>query len=286
MNVAAPAKINLYLKVTARRPDGFHELATLMHAVTLADEVDLEPAPPGGGLVFSCEVPELAGDDNLAVRAARLWAETFGTAAGLRLQLTKRIPWGAGLGGGSSDAAAVLRGLARRDGRALTDPRVAALAARLGSDVPFFLGGGCAWATGRGEALAPLTPWPGLGVVILKPAYGVPTAAAYRRLRVTLPAATVPLAAVRPGWENRDPGVFAALAHNDFEAVVFADHPELARWCEALIRAGAWRAGLSGSGSAVFGLFPTAAAATVALAALALPPGVQRWSVTTAGIEA
>ncbi|HNW93805.1 MAG TPA: 4-(cytidine 5'-diphospho)-2-C-methyl-D-erythritol kinase, partial [bacterium] len=224
------------------------------------------------GVTFTCTEPALAGDDNLAVRAVRGWQRVFGTMPGAAVTLTKRVPWGAGLGGGSSDAAAVLRCCAALTGVTADEPRVLALAAELGSDVPFFLTGGCAWATGRGEILRPLPVHAGLGVVIVKPPYGVATKDAYAGLggRLTRMALDYPAAATL--WAA---GAYAQLCANDFTPGVAAAHPEMTAVVAQLAAAGALAAGMSGSGSALFGLFPDPAAAQLAAAAVRVDGSVQ-----------
>lgn len=266
--VAAPAKINLYLRVTGKRADGYHDLATLMLMVGLADEVAVAADGTGG---FACDAAELADADNLALRALRGWQRVFGGLPGASVTLTKRVPWGAGLGGGSSDAAAVLRGCAALAGVPENDARVRLLAAELGSDVPFFLSGGCAWATGRGEILRDLPVQAGLGVIIVKPPYGVETKAAYAGLSGRLAACPLDYAAAAGLWRA---GAYAQLCANDFTAGVAAEHREMADTLRQLRGAGALAAGMTGSGSALFGLFPDLAAAQGAAAGLAVDGAV------------
>jgi len=176
----APAKLNLSLRVLGKRADGFHEIETLMVALPgLADRVSLEPADEFG---FECDAEGVPSDErNLAVKAVRVFEEMTGTRVAGRLRLEKRIPHGAGLGGGSSDAAAVLRLLAKRHGEAAEAAQMHELAARLGSDVPFFLRGGAAWCRGRGERIEPADAPPPLRLLLLKPWFGVDTPDAYRR---------------------------------------------------------------------------------------------------------
>ena len=187
VTLAAPAKINLFLDVTGRRRDGFHGLETIFQTIELHDTVgiDLGPSEPGAGQVddditLACDDPSLPADRrNLAWRAAAAYLQQrpIGRVA---ITLTKRIPHGAGLGGGSSDAAAVLRGLARLDSE---PPALDRLAAELGSDVPFFLIGGTAHATGRGEILTALPDLPGLPITVLMPdSASCPTPAVFAAL--------------------------------------------------------------------------------------------------------
>lgn len=259
LTVDAPAKVNLALRVLGRRTDGYHEIETLFQGIDLADEVTVELADEGVSLtVHGPDVGPMR--DNLAVRAAEAFRSAAGRPSGVHIVLGKRIPAGAGLGGGSSDAAAVLRCLQAFTG-ALHADALAGIAAALGSDVPFFLGGsGLAIGTGRGEVLRGLPPLPAAHVVVALPPVHVPTAAAYRALgarRATRPGepSCLSLAGVS------DWSAVRALAHNDFEEVVVAMHPEIGRSLAALRSVGAELALLSGSGSASFGLFRDASRA-------------------------
>jgi len=184
LEVSAPAKVNLTLEVLGRRDDGFHELASLVHTVSLADTLTFEPAD-----AFRCEVAGLAlsDEENLVLRAARLIGERAG-GRGARITLTKRIPAAAGLGGGSSDAAATLRALDRLWGLGLTDLELSAMAAELGSDVPLFLGNGSAVLRGRGEILepAPVIQEQWLVLLVSEHAVARKTVELYRRMKPDL----------------------------------------------------------------------------------------------------
>lgn len=174
--LSAPAKVNLTFEALGRRADGYHEVRTVLHAISLADEIAFAPAdelslavePPEEG-AFSSAAAAPAGDDNLVLRAARLLRREAGVKAGAAVRLRKRIPVAAGLGGGSSDAAATLRGLRRLWGLDLDADALRELAAQLGSDVPFFVTGGAALAEGRGERLTPLPHAQGSVVVMAPP---------------------------------------------------------------------------------------------------------------------
>lgn len=265
----APAKLNLGLHVLRRRADGFHDLATVFLPIGWADRVEGAPAP---GLRLTCSDPALpTGDDNLVVRAAAALRQWAGVEAGARLHLEKRVPYGAGLGGGSSDAAATLRLLVRLWGVDVSRAALHDLALDLGSDVPFFLEGVAASATGRGERLAPLTDGDGrpyrcpFWIVVAVPPVHVGTAEAY--------ALVTPDDRDRPDLEaavrSDDLGRWRAEVGNDFQGPVEAAHPEIRDVRRALLDAGAGYASLSGSGSAVFGVFEGEAAARAAGAALA-----------------
>jgi 4-diphosphocytidyl-2-C-methyl-D-erythritol kinase len=266
LRVEALAKVNLGLRVLYRRPDGFHELRTVFQTISLADRVELEyrRARAGVTVELECNRAELAGADNLAARAACALLEAAGSSGRVRLSLEKRTPVGAGLGGGSSDAAAVLLALGSLLRARPAWPLLHKVAAGLGSDVPFFLLGGRALGLGSGTEIYPLDDAPGRWMVVAAPAIEVSTAEAYRRLGANLTTGS---------WEDKidrfcssacasergAPAValeeVVAGLENDFEPVVFQMHPKLQILKERLKRLGACPALLSGSGSALFGVF-------------------------------
>lgn len=266
----APAKINLGLHVLRRRPDGDHAVETVLHRIGWADTVTAKAA---GALSMTCSDPALPTDkDNLCLRAAHALREAFDVSAGARLHLDKQVPYGAGLGGGSSDAAATLRLLTRLWDLDADPDRLHAIAADLGADVPFFLEEApAAVATGRGDALTPLTdaadrpyrlPYPAL---VLVPPVEVSTPEAYRW--VTPDAADRPdlAALVRPGNLAR----WRAALTNDFEGPVAERHPSVAAARDWLGAQGADYVSLTGSGSGVYGLFEKVHAARAAREAAA-----------------
>ncbi len=265
MTIHSHAKINLGLRILGKREDGYHDLATIFVPVDLCDTVELHARDLG--LSMECTRDDVPCDSgNLCLRAA---AEVyrFAGGGGVHIALDKRIPVGAGLGGGSSNAAMVLRALPRLWGTEIPDEELQAMAARLGSDVPFFLHDGPALAGGRGEMLTPLDvhlPW---WIVLVTPRIHVSTAWAYASLgaRERQPDPRLDLLlsdAVRAG----DP---APLLVNDFEPAVFERWPAIAAMKRRLLDNGAVGALMSGSGSTVFGLFGDAEAAHTALAAFA-----------------
>jgi len=251
------AKVNLTLRVGPRRDDGYHEVQTLMQSIGLADTLTVSGRPgPFGLLSRSPGVP--TDRTNLVWRAAELLWRDLGRPGDPRdahIKLEKQIPVAAGLGGGSSDAAAALVGLntvwaGRRSRRDLIQ-----LAAELGSDVPFFLHGGTAIGLGRGEELYPVDDVARLGVVVIKPSFGVGTAEAYGWLDADRAAEAVAPEPGRPqdvevGWA----GGRLQLA-NDLQAPVSRRHPAIAEMIAACVTHGAMAAAMSGSGSAVFGVF-------------------------------
>ena len=244
----AYAKVNLTLAVGEKRPDGYHEVVSVMQRVSLHDTLTAERT--ASGISLTCSDPALpAGEENLAHRAAALFFRETGITGGAALALEKSIPSQAGLGGGSSDAASVLLALRRLYAPALSDTALEAMAAALGSDVPFFIRGGTQLATGRGEVLSPLPPLTEGWFVIVKPPESFSTAAMYRRLDELPPAHTLALPPLQEGLSTLAAGLF-----NSFESVVPPDSA-VGRIKAALTDHGALAALLSGSGSAVFGLF-------------------------------
>jgi 4-diphosphocytidyl-2-C-methyl-D-erythritol kinase len=251
--VRALAKINLDLRVLGKRADGFHELRTIFQTINLADTLDIA-FTPARRTSIELEDP-LAISDNLVVRAARLAMNAMRLTGRIEMRLRKRIPMGAGLGGGSSDAAAVLLALPPLARRSLPLSKLCDIAAQLGSDVPFFLLGGAAVGIGRGTELFPLPDLPASSGLLVAPAVHVNTAQAYRDLSpgLTMESQENKMFSFQTlSWER---GV-SKSSENDFEAVVFKQHPKLAELKKRLVRSGATAAMMTGSGSALFGLFP------------------------------
>ena len=268
LRVRALAKINLDLRVLGKRPDGFHELRTIFQTISLADTIDIAFTP---GRKTAIEVEDNLGiPDNLAARAARLALDAMRVTGRVEMRIHKRIPMGAGLGGGSSDAAAVLLALPVLAGRKVELPELCRLAEQLGSDVPFFLLGGRAVGIGRGSELFPLPDEPPLAGLLVVPAVHVSTSEAYRRLspRLTSESQQNKIFSFQSQTWNRGG---REPACNDFEAVVFRQHRGLAVLKKRLIEAGASLAMMTGSGSGVFGLFHTRQEATLALDSLKEP---------------
>ena len=268
---AAPAKVNLGLHVLRRRADGYHDVETVLVPTGWHDGLTAETGEPGGGLRFTCSDPALPTDEgNLVVRAARALAAWAGLAPHASLHLDKRVPYGAGLGSGSSDAAAALRLLAGLWGLDVPESALHELAAGLGSDVPFFLLGRAALATGRGEILTLLYDAVGapyrlpFALVVAVPPVHVATAEAYRLV--------TPDDRDRPDLgevvRSNDLARWRRDLVNDFEAPILARSPAIREAKARLIEGGAGYAALSGSGAAVFGVFERAEEATAASEAL------------------
>jgi 4-diphosphocytidyl-2-C-methyl-D-erythritol kinase len=256
--VRALAKVNLDLRVVGTRPDGYHELRTIFQTISLADAIEIEFTPARHTSVSVASNVEIPGG-NIAERAARLALEAMRTTGRVEMRLQKRIPMGAGLGGGSSDAAAVLLALPALARRTLPLPKMMEAAACLGSDVPFFLLGGTAVALGRGTELYPLPDLPAAFGVVVAPAIHVSTAEAYRDLDAQTRLTSSPRPNIISSFEStvwERAGVSSLGAgQNDFEAVVFARYPRLRTLKRKLERLGAAPAMLSGSGAALFGVF-------------------------------
>lgn len=252
----APAKLNLFLHVTGRRADGYHLLETVFDLVELADRIDLT-LRDDGQVLLADPLPGVPPEHDLTVRAARLLAEHTGCRLGVTIALTKVIPIGGGLGGGSSDAATVLLGLNRLWGLDLPAGRLAELSVRLGADVPVFVRGRAAWAEGVGERLTPVDldePW----FVVLTPPCHVATGAVFADPELTRNSPPLTIADLTPSGGG-----------NDCEAVVYRRFPEVAAAAAWLARHG--RARLTGTGACVFAAFPDRASAGRTLDQL--PPG-------------
>lgn len=285
LTLKAPAKINLCLRILDRRADGYHELSMLMKKVSLWDEIHLEKTD--GPLELTAGGCDFPAEKNLALRAARELQQVSGTCCGVRIQLTKKIPIGAGLGGGSSDAAAVLKGLNQLWKLHWPTEKLAEIGVKLGADVPFFLYEGPAWVRGIGEKVTPIPKLSKCWIILIYPGAGVDTPWAYRvwdeRKEEPVPSERERVEALTQG--NQDvsvPRAFAQLLeilYNDFEAVVLPKFPEIAEAKSALQKAGAAGVLMSGSGSAVFGLFEMKEERDRALKKLDASP---QWQVFTA----
>lgn len=258
LRLAAPAKVNLGLWVGPLRSDGFHEVVTTVVPLRFGDTVSVRLTR--SGIAVRTDDPRVPdGPDNLAHRAARLLLDAARSESGCAVRIRKRIPPGSGLGGGSSDAAAVLRGLNRLLGEPLSRPALFGLARRIGSDVPALLLGRPCTARGRGERVRPVR-LPGIRLVLSLAGFPVATGPAYARLdraRVRgltepVPSPKILAARLRQGELERA----APLLTNSFEPVVFDRHPRLRRARRLLLDSGCVAAGLSGSGSTVYGLAP------------------------------
>ncbi|HUF30029.1 MAG TPA: 4-(cytidine 5'-diphospho)-2-C-methyl-D-erythritol kinase [Gemmatimonadaceae bacterium] len=253
VRVLAQAKVNLYLRILAREASGYHQIETIFLRLALADEVVVRTGVPGRTL--DCRGADVGPmERNLAWRAAMAFRDAGGPDT-FAIEIEKKIPVGSGLGGGSADAAAVMRALNVLSDRPLPDDQLLALAATLGADVPFLASPAVmALAWGQGERMLALDPPPSRPVVLLVPSFGISTADAYAwfdtHRAIPAPAPRLWQAGHFSGWPK-----LAALAHNDFEDVVAARHSEVGELVRVLRALGASPAIMSGSGSSVFGVF-------------------------------
>ncbi len=253
MRIRSFAKINLGLSVLGRRADGYHEIQTIFQTISLCDELEFQPSDR---LELSCEnAPDIPNEENLIWKAAASLAATSAKKLGASIFLRKRIPMGAGLGGGSGNAAATLLGLRRFWNLTIPDSDLYAIAAGLGSDVPFFLSGGLAMGTGRGEKIELLPDIPSENLVVIHPGIHVSTAEAYRSLNLGLTSVSRAHKIHSLYGQAKNGEAFLAEIFNDFEASILPAYPSIMEAKCFLEEQGAIVTLLSGSGSSVFGFF-------------------------------
>ena len=284
LTLPAFAKINLRLRVLGRRPNGYHELDTVFQTISLHDTITLT-ATNSSEVVLSCDERSLPIDaDNLVYRAAKALQARWAPDKGVHIRLEKRIPAQAGLGGGSSDAAVTILGLAylwRADAKG---DELLEIARGLGADVPFFFFGGAARGTGIGENITPLNDVPDKFLLVVKPNASISTAEAYRSLKArsltTVEAKTILSSSE---WSEISDSFDSEALGNDFEPVAFALEPEISRAKVALMKAGAEAALLAGSGSAVFGIFDSEDAQKRAIQVIELESGWRVFPCSTVG---
>ena len=263
-----PAKINLGLHIHGKREDGFHELETIFQMVSLYDDVELELLP--SGIKLECDMPGVPTDDtNLVCKAALLLRQSCQVEGkGVSIRLKKKIPLGAGLGGGSGNAAGVLMGLNRLWDLNIEREKLLALAAELGSDVPFFLTSPCALGMGRGEQLKVLKPCAKFHVLLVFPGFPVATSWVYQNLKLKLTKRENNISILRKNLSLSDITSLGSRLYNDLEPVVIQRFPEVQVVKDELGAWGALGVLLSGSGSTVFGIFDDPEKARVACAGL------------------
>jgi 4-diphosphocytidyl-2-C-methyl-D-erythritol kinase len=253
MNLRAYAKINIGLHVVGKRSDGYHNIETVFRLIDMYD--DLELVPSDAGNLFFSDNPLLKNDSsNLCIKAASLLRELTGVREGVSISLKKRIPIGAGLGGGSSDAAAVLRGLTKLWSLDLSMQELQTMSVSLGSDVPFFLSTQTAYATGRGELLTPMPLNIPYWILTATPDIHVATAWAYSNVTLSQSSPDVNLRDLLSASVNR-PEILRSVLRNDFEGSVLKEFAGIAALKRLLLEGGAEFALMSGSGSSVFGFF-------------------------------
>jgi 4-diphosphocytidyl-2-C-methyl-D-erythritol kinase len=282
LTLPAFAKINLSLRVLGRRPDGLHEVATVLQTITLHDTITIT-VTDHPEITLSCDERSLPLDvDNLIFRAAETLQRGFAPGKGARIRLEKRVPMQAGLGGGSADAAVTLIALTYLWQTNATAPELFELAGGLGADVPFFFLGGTALGTGSGRDLKRLPDAPKQFLLVLKPNASVPTSAAYKSLQArsltTAEAKTILSSSDRSEVSY---SFDSKALQNDFERAVFELEPEIERAKSALLKAGAEAVLLAGSGSAIFGIFDSGNAQARALQVIELEAGWRVFPCTT-----
>ena len=272
VRLRAFAKVNYALEVRGRRPDGYHEISTVMQSISLADVVEIERAENGFELAVEPEGVEVGPpEENTVYKAWTRLGERTGDALPVRVRLGKKIPAGAGLGGGSADAAAMMVGLNEVFRLGLGEAELRDVGLRVGADVPFCLAGGTALGEGIGEVLSPLPAPPPHCLVVAKPAAGAETARIYGAYDERPVDGNPSVASVAEALRTEDPGALARSLGNDFAPVMEGLVPEVRALEEALLRAGALGAAMSGTGTAVFGIFALEAEAQVAADRLRAP---------------
>jgi len=275
LTLLAPAKINLCLHVLGKRSDGYHDLAMLMAPLDFGDQVNVR-LTESREITLECPGVELpSGDENIAVKAARAVLSCCDYAGGVHITIDKQIPVAAGLGGGSSDAAAVMRALNELLGLELTGDRLRELGVTLGADVPFFVAAEVAWATGVGERLERVQNLPSAWYLLVNPGFAVSTAWAFGNLGLTTPGTTTKM----PRFSGQIEEI-VALLHNDLEEVTATRYPDIVELKAELLEHGALGTLMSGSGPTVFGVFSNEASARKASRELTQRPG-QRAIVTS-----
>ncbi|KXK29905.1 MAG: 4-diphosphocytidyl-2C-methyl-D-erythritol kinase [Candidatus Brocadia sinica] len=228
IKIAAPAKINLFLEILGKRPDGYHEIETVMQEVSLCDYIYMENR--GRDIEFTCSNPKLpVGADNLVLKAVRLFQEESRVFRGVKIYLEKRIPVGAGLGGGSSDAVATLFGLNKVWQVGYDEKKLMSLAGKLGSDTPFFVSGDTAICRGRGEVVTPYPLNVKYNYIIIYPRFEVSTATVYKNFKIVLTKNLKDVNFLLQSLSSGSPDKLGACLHNRLEEVVFRLYPDIER---------------------------------------------------------
>ncbi len=254
LTIKAPAKINLVLEIQGRRPDGYHEIRTIMHTVALSDTLTFSPR--AGGLRVTCNRPEVSvGEGNLVYRAASMLAKEARLQPRVHIHIHKRIPLAAGLGGGSSDAAATLRGLSEIWNWHKA-AKLSAVAKALGSDVPFFLKGGCALGLGRGDKIYTWPTVSGMPIALINPGFPLATAEVYKKTSLRLTRKKACINIMRRAILEKNVAKIGKNLLNHLETVSIKQHPVIAQIKDELLACGASAVLMSGSGPTVFGLLP------------------------------
>ena len=256
ITVNCPAKINLSLDVLGKRDDGYHNLSMIMQELSLADVIHVSMSGNENKIDVSCSNPHVPlGSDNIASRAAEMFLSEINKSCHVEIHIEKNIPMGAGLGGGSSDAAGVLKALNSLSGSPLSTESLCEIGAKLGADVPFFLYGGSMLAEGIGTVLSEAPALKGAFVLLAKPPFGVSTPFVYKNLRLTEETNHPDTNAVLSALDSGDLGALAKSAGNVLESVTASIHPEIEDYKKIMMENGAVYSLMSGSGPTVFGVF-------------------------------
>ena len=254
IKILAPAKVNFYLQVVGKRPDGYHDLVSVMQALELADLVSIKRTGPG--ITLTCDSQEVpSGEANIAYRAAESVIREAGLDQGVEIRIEKRIPVAAGLGGGSSDAAAALRGMDLLFGLGIPAERLREMGRALGADVPFFLSWPSARAEGVGERLTELPPPAETWLVLVNPGFGVSTKWVYESLNLGLTNSIDDITLPQFRGPAYDAGLLVSYLRNDLERVTAGRYPQIEEIKRRLVEEGALGAMMSGSGPTTFGIF-------------------------------
>lgn len=275
IKLLSPAKVNLVLNVEGRRPDGYHDLDMVMAKISIYDEVTLSLKPEG--ISLSCDNSNVpSGSENIAWKAARALIEAKKLETGVHIHIEKNIPMGGGLGGGSANAATVLKGLNSLTGDSASMDELMEIGLSLGADVPFFLfEGAVARAEGVGELLSPIDDLPELWMVLINPGVHVPTSAIFGQLNLGL---TKTVKNRRIFRFNRDISKVVSSLHNDLELVTFKTYPDVEKAKDLLCKYGAAGALMSGSGSTVFGVYSDKRAAEDSMSAMQNDLATRGWT--------
>lgn len=253
ITIAAPAKINLFLEILGKRPDGYHEIETVMQGISLYDYIHMENHDKD--IEFTCSNPKLTvGEDNLILKAVRLFQKASGISRGVKIHLDKRIPVGAGLGGGSSDAVATLSGLNRLWQVGYDETKLISLAEKLGSDTPFFVFGNTAICKGRGEVVTPYNLPVKYHYIVIYPKFEVSTAIVYENFKIVLTKKLKDVSFFLQSLASGNPEQLGACLYNRLEDVVFKLYPGIEKIKKTLAKFDFCGILLSGSGSSLYGL--------------------------------
>lgn len=257
MKAKAYAKVNLFLRISGKRKDGYHNIESLMQSIDLSDDLKIEKSRSNCLITVKCKNADIPLKDNLVYKAAKLFKDMAEIKEGIRITLVKNVPTGAGLGGGSSDAASVLKSLNAMFNHPLSKAKLVKAAASLGSDVPFFLFGGLALAKGRGEKITQLNINIPLWLVLVKPSVHVSTPWAYNsfdKFKKNKLTRYLGYNRIIRQIKGGDAGIIKSIGFNDFESVISQNFPVIPKIKNELINAGALAVGMTGSGSTMYGV--------------------------------